>query len=169
MILQALPWIAAGNARLLVLGTMPGAESLRRQQYYAHPQNQFWRLAFAAFGGTDPGTYPERVAFLMKHRVALWDVLETCVREGSLDANIKGGSERPNDILGFLQQHSGVHAVALNGGTAARLFRSLILPTLGALSRPMNVRPMPSTSPAHTVPFAAKLGRWRAAFAAVDA
>ena len=148
---------------------MPGAASLRLQQYYAHPRNQFWRIAFAALAGTDPASDPERVALILKHRVALWDVLETCVREGSLDARIEPGSERPNDILAFLRQHSGVGAVALNGGKAARLFRSLVLPKLGSLGRPLVVLPMPSTSPAHTIPFATKLDAWMAAFATLDA
>jgi hypoxanthine-DNA glycosylase len=119
--------------------------------------------------GTDPASYSERVAFLLKHRVALWDVLETCIREGSLDARIEPGSERPNDLLAFLREYSGVGAIALNGGKAARLFQSLILPKLGTLGRPLAVLPMPSTSPAHTIPFATKLGAWMAAFATLDA
>jgi hypoxanthine-DNA glycosylase len=164
VILQALPQVAASDARLLVLGSMPGAESLRRQQYYANPRNQFWRLVFASFGQTDPGTYPERVAFLLENRIALWDVLETCVREGSLDANIARGSEHPNDIPGFLRKHSGVRRIALNGGKAAQLFQSLVAPHLGPVANALEVLAMPSTSPAHTCPFATKMARWKVAF-----
>lgn len=166
--LHGLAPVAAGDARLLVLGTMPGVESLRRQQYYAHPRNQFWRLVFAALAAQDPAAYTERVAFLIQHGIALWDVLEACEREGSLDARIVRGTERPNDILGFLRGHARIRAVALNGGKADRLFRSRIVPHLGDLGRGLEILPLPSSSPAHTVPFAAKLGRWRAAFAEME-
>ena len=164
VILRALPPVAASDARLLVLGSMPGAESLRRRQYYANPRNQFWRVAFTAFGETDPEAYPERVAFLLAHRIALWDVLETCERKGSLDTNIARGSEHPNDIAGFLRRHSGVRTIALNGGKAAQLFQSLVAPHLGSTASTLEVLAMPSTSPAHTTPFAAKMTRWKVAF-----
>jgi len=159
-LLQSLPYLAQANARLLVLGSMPGAVSLQHAQYYAHPRNQFWRLLFATFGVADPRTYADRVAFLHRQCIALWDVLATCEREGSLDARIVAGSERPNDIASFLRAHAEIRAIALNGGKAAALFRRLVMP----LEAPIEILAMPSTSPAHTQPFAAKLQRWRQAF-----
>lgn len=158
--LQSLPYVAAADARLLVLGSMPGAISLQRAQYYAHPRNQFWSLLYAAFGATDSQVYADRIAFLCQHRIALWDVLATCERTGSLDARIVAGSERSNDIVGFLHAHPEIRAIALNGGKAAALFRRFVMP----LERGVEILAMPSTSPAHTRPFAIKLGRWQQAF-----
>lgn len=163
---KALPPVAGSDARLLILGTMPGAESLRLQQYYADRRNQFWRIVFAAFGQAVPERYEDRVAFLVAHGVALWDVLEDCERDGSLDARIVSGSERPNDIMGFLRGHLEVQAIALNGGRAFTLFQQLIAPSLGELRRSIEIMQMPSTSGAHTVSLATKLLRWRYIFAA---
>jgi double-stranded uracil-DNA glycosylase len=160
--LRSLPPVADSGARVLVLGTMPGGDSLRLQQYYAHPGNQFWRIAFGAFGETPPQDYGERIAFLLEHGIALWDVLKVCMRDGSLDSRIVEGSERPNDIAGFLLQHTGVSTIALNGGKACDLYQRLIAPTLVDLGRKVNAFCMPSTSSVHTVSIEYKLAHWRA-------
>jgi hypoxanthine-DNA glycosylase len=166
---QALPYVAAAKARVLVLGTIPGANSIRLQQYYAHPRNQFWRILFEAFGCNIPQGYDERVAFLFEQRIALWDVLKSCAREGSLDTRIKRGSERPNDIAGFLRQHPETSTIALNGGSAYRLFQTLVAPQLADSGRAIDVLRMPSTSPAHTISLDQKLEQWRTVFAVVIA
>lgn len=101
------------------------------------------------------------MAFLVEHCIALWDVLEVCAREGSLDAQIAPGSERPNDILAFLREHSDVQTVVLNGGKAFKLFQDLIASQLVNLGRTIEIVQMPSTSPAHTVSFATKLSQWK--------
>ena len=163
---RSLPCVAAADARLLVLGSMPGALSLERGEYYAHPRNQFWPILFATFGAADPGPYAARVAFALEHHIALWDVLESCEREGSLDARIVAGSERPNDIVGFLQRHRQVRAIALNGGKAAQSFRRWIAADSNVILSRVAILTMPSTSPAHAVPLAIKLASWKAAFEA---
>ena len=91
------------HARILILGSMPGEASLRAQEYYAHPRNAFWPIMGQLFE-FDPGLpYPERVRYLITARVAVWDVLATCHREGSLDAEIDDASSTVNDFAVFLR------------------------------------------------------------------
>ena len=153
---RSFPPVVDERARVLVLGTLPGEESLRRQQYYAHPRNLFWRVIFALFEATPPTDYAERLAFVTAHRIALWDVCELGERERSADTAIR--SERPNAIDRLLDEHPLIRAVAFNGTTARRLYdrhfaRRVTLTYLA----------LPSTSPAHaTIDFAVKLARWTA-------
>lgn len=153
---RSFPPIVDAHARILVLGTLPGEESLRRQQYYAHPRNLFWPIVFALFGTTLPADYAERLAFVAAHRIALWDVCESGERERSADTTIR--RERPNAIDRLLDQHSLIRAVAFNGTGARRLYDRHFprRPELTYLA-------LPSTSPAHaTIDFAGKLARWTA-------
>lgn len=165
-VLEAMPPVADEHARVLVLGTMPGAMSLGVQQYYAHPRNQFWPILFASFGAVPAQSYDERTAFLLNHRVALWDVLQACVRDGSLDTSIIRGSERPNGVADFLSAHPDISTIALNGQKACVLFHRLIAPTLSDLDRSWKAIQLPSTSHAHTMSFARKLAEWRKVLAA---
>ena len=138
--------IANRDARVLLVGSMPGVASLQAHRYYAHPRNAFWPIlaAFCGFDAEEP--YARRLLALRRARLALWDVLGRCHRQGSLDADIDAASMVANDFAGFLATHPQVHAVGCNGGTAHRLFRKLVVPTL---PRPLEVVPLPSTSPAH--------------------
>jgi hypoxanthine-DNA glycosylase len=139
-----------------VLGTLPGEESLRRQQYYAHPRNLFWRIVFALFDATPPSDYAERLAFVAAHQIALWDVCEMGDRERSADTTIR--SERPNAIDRLLDEHPLIRAVAFNGTTARRLYDRHFRRRVHLF-----YLPLPSTSPAHaTVNFSDKLDRWKA-------
>ena len=153
---RSFPPIVDAHARVLVLGTLPGEESLRRQQYYAHPRNLFWPIVCALFGATPPADYTERLAFVAAHHIALWDVCEVGERERSADTTIR--RERPNAIDRLLDEHPLIRAVAFNGTGARRLHdrhfpRRPELPYLA----------LPSTSPAHaTIDFAGKLARWTA-------
>lgn len=108
---------------VLVLGSLPGDESLRRREYYGNPRNMFWRVMAAVFEDAVPESYPEKKAFLAKHHVALWDVFASAEREGSLDANIH--DIIPNDIPGFLKEHPSIKAIALNGGKSAKAFKKI--------------------------------------------
>ena len=108
---------------VLVLGSLPGDESIRRQEYYGNPRNMFWRVLAAVFEDAVPETYPEKKAFLAQHHVALWDVYASAERQGSLDSNIHNIS--PNDIAGFLKEHPSIKAIALNGGKSARAFKTV--------------------------------------------
>jgi double-stranded uracil-DNA glycosylase len=141
---------------VLVLGTLPGEESLRRQEYYAHPRNLFWPIVYALFGESSVPPYPERVAFVLGRGISLWDMVEAGHRLASADSTIR--DEQPNTIDTLLDGHPAIRAVAFNGSTALRLHDRYFVrrPELTYLA-------MPSTSPAHArLGFAAKLERWRA-------
>ncbi|MBV8133863.1 MAG: DNA-deoxyinosine glycosylase [Alphaproteobacteria bacterium] len=153
---RSFPPIADARARVLVLGTLPGEESLRRREYYAHPRNLFWPIVFALFGATPAMNYAERLAFVAARRIALWDVCELAEREASADAAIR--RERPNAIDRLLDTHPLIRAVAFNGSGARRLYDRHF-----ARRAELAYLALPSTSPAHArLDFAAKLARWTA-------
>ncbi len=108
------------DANVLILGSMPGVRSLEAGQYYAHPRNDFWPLIFLVLRESDPFDYDARIAVLLQHKIALWDVIGECEREGSLDKNIKAAV--PNDIRGFLKTHPGIKTICFNGTTARRTY-----------------------------------------------
>ena len=153
---RSFPPIADARARVLVLGTLPGEESLRRREYYAHPRNLFWPIVFALFDTTPAMDYAERLGFVAARRIALWDVCELAEREASADSAIR--RERPNAIDRLLDTHPLIRAVAFNGSGAERLYdRHFTRRTEVAYLA------LPSTSPAHArMDFAAKLTRWTA-------
>lgn len=142
------------NPRLLLLGSMPGVQSLSQSQYYAHPQNQFWRILATAFGQTVPETYAEKQLLLARNHVALWDVLEDCQREGSLDSNIKNA--HPNAIPAFLKHHPSIEKIGFNGQLSLKFFVKSF-PNF----RDLPLTLLPSTSPAYTIPLAKKLDPWK--------
>ena len=153
---RSFPPIVDARARILVLGTLPGEESLRRREYYAHPRNLFWPIVFGLFGITPAMDYAERLAFVVAHRIALWDVCELGERDASADSSIR--SERPNAIDRLLEAHPLIRAVAFNGTTARRLYDRHF-----ARRADLAYLALPSTSPAHArLDFAEKLARWTA-------
>lgn len=160
--LTGLPPIAGTDARILILGSMPGAASLRAGQYYAHPRNAFWPIVSALLGLPADQGYPERTAALQAHRIALWDVLATCRRRSSLDSDIDQNTVRLNDFVAFFAAHPDIERVYCNGGTAAATFERRIAPMLPS-GRKLELHRLPSTSPAYAVlGMAAKLAAWRA-------
>ena len=153
---RSFPPVVDASARALVLGTLPGEESLRRQEYYAHPRNLFWPILFALCRGVLQSDYAAKLAFAKTHRVALWDVCASGEREASADATIRG--EHPNAIDALLDAHPLIGAVAFNGSGARRLYDRHFRrrPTIAYLA-------LPSTSPAYAaLDFAAKFERWSA-------
>jgi hypoxanthine-DNA glycosylase len=135
---------------------MPGEESLRQQQYYAHPRNLFWGLMGELFGAGRELPYEKRLAVLRKSGVALWDVAHTCRRKGSLDANM--ADVAVNDFDALFTAAPQIHTVFFNGRTAAALFLKLVLPNL---DRELKLVTLPSTSPANaSVPPAKKKAAW---------
>lgn len=152
--------VSNAAAKLLILGSMPGKESLRQQQYYAHPANAFWKIMGEIAGAHPSLPYEERLAALKASGIALWDVLASCERESSLDAHIR--EESANDFSAFFAQHLHITRVFFNGSKAEQCFRRFVqdkqeLPAL-ELCR------LPSTSPAHAgMRYADKLNIWRSA------
>ena len=142
---KGLPPIARGDARVLVLGSLPSRASLRAQQYYAHPRNAFWTIMRVIAGAK--GDYASRCRVLEEHGIAVWDVLKSSVRPGSLDAHIDMASAVPNDFAGFFAGHEQIRLVCFNGRKAQDLFRRFVQPQL-SLQR-LGFELLPSTSPAH--------------------
>jgi hypoxanthine-DNA glycosylase len=155
--------IADRRARLLILGSMPGIASLSAGQYYAHPRNAFWPMLEAVWGIPAAASYELRVRAVKDARIAIWDVLASCKRHSSMDSDIEPASVVTNDFGGFLAAHPGIELIAFNGGTAATLFRRHALPGLPARYRGLDMRQMPSTSPANArLTLAAKRRAWAA-------
>jgi TDG/mug DNA glycosylase family protein len=160
---RGFPPIARRDARVLVLGSLPGQESLRRREYYAQPRNAFWLIMGELFGAGPELPYRQRTARLRAAGVAVWDVCARAFRAGSLDASIVAASVEVNDFAAFFRSHPRIRRVCLNGRTAEALYRRRVLPALGARARALPLTCLPSTSPAHAArPFAAKLVAWRA-------
>jgi hypoxanthine-DNA glycosylase len=151
---RSFPPVVDARARVLVLGTLPGEESLRRGEYYAHPRNLFWPIIFALFGERPALNYAERLGFLTAHRIAVWDVCEIGEREASADSTIR--MERPNAIGRLLDERPLIRAVAFNGTGARRLHDRHFTRRADLI-----YLALPSTSPAHArIDFAAKRARW---------
>ena len=160
---KGFPPIAGADARLLILGSLPGQVSLQRQQYYAQPRNAFWKIMGRLYGTGQELPYAERAQRLVQNGIALWDVCAAAQRPGSLDAAIVHSSVVPNDFAAFIESHPHVGLICFNGGKAADLYRRLVLPGLPANLRAIHYATLPSTSPAHAaMPFEEKLTRWAA-------
>ena len=156
--------VAARDARILILGSLPGRRSILEQQYYAHPQNAFWRIMRDVLGIS--GSYRERCMGLTAHGVALWDVLRSSVRPGSMDADIRIASAEANDFSRFFEEFRDIEKVLCNGRKAAALYERFVLPEL---SIEMPVAVMPSTSAAYaSMRYDSKLEIWSAALLAAQ-
>lgn len=141
------------NAKILILGSVPGVKSLEAGQFYAHPQNQFWKFMFKMFDEEYTTDYEKKKKLIIKNKIALWDVLYECEREGSMDANIKNASV--NDIEGFLAVYKNVRHIYCNGKTAYKYFKKYIKTDVECIL-------LPSTSPANAMlKFEDKYAIWR--------
>lgn len=148
-VLFGLPPALRDDARVLVLGSMPGEASLRQQQYYGHPRNRFWPLMSALCGVDAASPYTQRIAALNAAGVALWDVLGECVRPGSLDSAIERDTEIANPVAALCARLPRLRAIALNGGKAAQAFARHIEPQLDVAAIRLAIYRLPSTSPAN--------------------
>lgn len=157
--------ISNPQATRLILGSMPGKASLDACEYYAHPRNAFWPIMAELLQFPSAATYRERTAALQQAGIALWDVLQSCTRQGSLDSAIEPDSMIPNDFQSFLATLPHLQTIYFNGGTAERLFRQQIFPQLDwkrSTPPPLRLVRLPSTSPAHaTLSQKDKLHLWR--------
>ena len=149
--------VAPPGAKVLILGSMPSVESLNQGFYYAHPRNAFWRILAEVYGEATPGDVPGKIALLTRHDTALWDVLESCERQGSLDSAIR--QPTPNDFDGLFRRCPGITRILFNGGTAERLFMKWGRNWING----RDCRRLPSTSPAYTLSYERKLALWRQA------
>jgi hypoxanthine-DNA glycosylase len=150
-----LPPVARSDARLFLLGSLPGDASLAARRYYAHPTNQFWRLLGGAIGEElQPRSYEERLERLAERRIGLWDVIASAARRGSLDQAIREAAH--NRIEHLLHDFPALKAVGFNGATAAAAGRKLI----GEPPPGLSFIDLPSSSAANTRPFAEKAAAW---------
>ncbi|MEC5399414.1 DNA-deoxyinosine glycosylase [Uliginosibacterium sp. H1] len=162
--LVAFPPIARADARLLILGSMPGEASLAATQYYAHPRNAFWSIMGELCGAAPALPYAERIERLKDAGIAVWDVLAQCERQGSLDTAISPDTAEPNDFATFFAAHPAIGHVFFNGSFAETCFRRRIW--TAALRPGLTMQRLPSTSPAHAGrSLAQKQAIWRDALA----
>lgn len=155
------PPIAAPDARVLILGSLPGQVSLLHRQYYAQAHNAFWPIMEKLLGIPADSAYAERTSRLAGHGVALWDVCASAHRPGSLDAAISFSSVAANDFAAFLASYPQIGLICFNGAKAAELYRRIVFPGLPPALQKIPSVILPSTSPAHAaMPFREKLRRW---------
>lgn len=145
--------IISSESKILILGSIPGVKSLEKQEYYAHPQNQFWKLLFEIFQEEFSMDYQHKLALLKKYNIALWDTIESCEREGSLDTKIKNETE--NQIPELLKNYPNIKAIFCNG---QKSYKNVIKLLGKDFELPIIL--MPSTSPLHTISFDEKLMKW---------
>jgi double-stranded uracil-DNA glycosylase len=159
---HSFPPIASGSSRVLILGTMPSKVSLRERQYYAHPQNRFWRIIGGILGFDPASPYETRVAAVQSAGIAIWDVLRSCIRESSLDSAIEASSVVPNDFAAFFAEHPQIRRICFNGAKAEALYMRHVRPRLPPDADVQYLR-LPSTSPANAaLPLSEKLQAWHA-------
>ena len=154
--LQGLAPVIDARARVLILGSFPSTASLAAQQYYAHPQNQFWRILGEVIGQPlKEMDYPQRIAAVQAAGIAIWDVFASCERAGSLDTAIRDAV--PNPLAELRKSAPALRRICFNGGMAARRIREV--EALG-----FEAMVLPSTSAANASwSFERKLVAWRAA------
>lgn len=153
--------VADEQSRVLILGSMPGVASLEKHQYYGHPRNAFWPIMGELFGTGPELEYQQRLHSLLAQRVALWDVLMSCRRPGSLDADIQSGTEQANDFSTVIGPGSRIGAVFFNGMTAHKMFMKHVAATIDDLRERCDLVRLPSTSPAHAaMSYDEKLQEW---------
>jgi len=158
--IEGFPPIEPAQARLLVLGSMPGIASLQAVEYYAHPRNSFWFIIERLFSDQTGLGYTQRTALLRQQGIALWDVLGACERAGSLDSAIVDQTLQPNDFGALFQRQPGIAAVLFNGTRAERDYRRHVLPQLPPMA--VSYHRMVSTSPAMaSMTPQQKLQQWR--------
>ncbi len=139
------------DAKILVLGSMPSEISIQKQEYYGHPRNAFWPIMSALFAenGERVYDYSQRKEILINNKVAVWDVLQSCHREGSLDTAIKMESIRINDFSHLFSTFKSIRNVFFNGSKAEIIFKKHVLPTLLEQFETIQYTKLPSTSPAY--------------------
>lgn len=152
--ISSFPPIIDHSSRILILGSIPGVKSLEKQQYYAHPQNKFWKIIFELLNEDFTDDYSKKIEVIKKHHIGLWDVIDSCERKGSLDSEIR--NEEANRIEELLENHPNIKAIFCNGGKSFKNLQKIL-----GKNYKIPVFLLPSTSPLHTVSFEKKLEEWR--------
>lgn len=152
--ISSFPAVIHEDSEILILGSIPGVKSLEMQEYYAHPQNKFWSIIFELFNEDFTNDYQRKLQILKKNKIALWDVIDSCERKGSLDSEIK--NEKGNDILKLLEDYPNLKIIFCNG---QKSYKNLIK-TFGK-NIEIPIVALPSTSPLHTISFDKKLEAWQ--------
>jgi hypoxanthine-DNA glycosylase len=157
--------LASFDARILILGSLPSQRSIADDEYYAHPQNAFWRI-MAELVDAD-GSYADRCSALQRGGIALWDVLASSVRPGSLDADIQMSTADVNDFEQFLAEHNAIERICFNGQKAAKIFSDRV--PQDVVENRIQLITLPSTSAAHAaMHFDEKLKIWKNGIASVN-
>lgn len=152
--IYSFPPVIDDNSRVLLLGSAPGVKSLEAQQYYAHPQNAFWKILFSLFNEPFSENYDTRLQTALRNGVALWDIIESCERQGSSDSAIR--NEIHNPISKLLEEYPNISAVFCNGQKAEKSLKKNLS---GDFNLPVIL--LPSSSPLHTVPLQNKIESWK--------
>jgi hypoxanthine-DNA glycosylase len=160
-LVHGLPPIAGEGAHTLILGNMLSVMSVASQQYYGNPRNAFWRITGELFGFAADDPYDDRAAALVANGFAVWDVLKSCRRAGSLDSAVQPDSMVPNDFGELFRKHPGITRVFFNGAAAEANFNRFVPD-----APDIQYRRLPSTSPAQTMRYEEKLSIWRDAITA---
>ncbi|MEJ2138261.1 MAG: DNA-deoxyinosine glycosylase [Gammaproteobacteria bacterium] len=161
--IHGFPPLVGERPKVLILGSMPSVASLAKHQYYGKAQNAFWPIMGELFGAGPSLTYEERTRVLADKGIAIWDVLSSCVRAGSLDSAIQRDTEITNDLAGLLSQHSSIGHVFFNGRKAEQVYHRRVRANIDQFRPDIVYACLPSTSPAMaTLDFAAKLQKWQA-------
>lgn len=157
MIQSFLPYIDH-NTRILILGTIPGVQSLEKHEYYAHPRNHFWKIMYTLFNSLPiDDAFSKKINLLQEHAIGLWDVLENCERKGSLDVHIK--NQKENDFISLFEQYPQINKIIFNGKESHKYFFKKFGQIKG-----ITYYVMPSTSPANTMSFDKKFALWSSCF-----
>lgn len=143
------------NAKVLILGSIPSVKSLEINQYYGNPRNQFWKLISLVFDEKIQESYTDKVRFLLKNRIGIWDVISNCYREGSLDSNIKNPTV--NDFKTLFQAYPNIEFIFFNGSKAEQLFSKKVDTDI---LHGKKLFKLPSSSPARAIPIDEKLKYW---------
>ena len=152
--ISSFPPIVSNDAKILILGSVPGVKSLEMQEYYAHPKNKFWKIIFELFNENFSEDYLEKIKILKKNKIAVWDVIDSCERVGSLDTTIK--NEESNDILQLLKKYQNIKTIFCNGGKSYKNLQKIV-----GKNFEIPIYLLPSTSPLHTISFEKKLESWK--------
>lgn len=152
--ISSFPPLIDDQSEIIILGSIPGVKSLEMQQYYAHPQNKFWRIILELLNEEFTEDYTKRIAMVKKHHIALWDVIDSCERKGSLDSEIK--NEEANQVDKLLEEYPNIKAIFCNGGKSYKNLQKLL-----GKNYKLPIFLMPSTSPLHTISFERKFEEWK--------